>query len=261
MARSSSRHPSRRYTNALATPHVVMPERIATSEHSNLAMAGADVTGYGDLAHMGRLVRKTLEAAEGPTYTYAYVPHIDAVSHQHGTESPQYDEMVATVLGHVERELIGRLDANVAENTLLVATADHGHLNTDPETNVDLNTIAGLHDHLQRRPHGEPIPAVGCGRNLQFHVREGHVEPLRDLLSAELDVLTFDREEYTSRGLFGDRTPSAHFEAHAPDLVAVHRDKFVWYDDGELNQVGSHGSLSPDEMLCPFAVCRLSDLQ
>ncbi|WP_332899344.1 alkaline phosphatase family protein [Haladaptatus sp. CMSO5] len=243
------------------TPTVVMPERISRSEHSKLAMAGADVSGYGDLAHMGRLVRKTLESAAGPSYTYAYVPHVDGVSHQHGTKSPEYEKMVSKVTGHIQRELVERVAPEVAANTLLVVTADHGHLDTDPETNVDLDTIDGLGEHLKRGPDGEPIPAVGSGRNLQFHVRERHVESLRELLEAKLDMLTFDREEYTARGLFGDRDPSAHFEAHAPDLVAVPRNKLVWYDDGELDQIGSHGGLTPDEMLCPFAICRLSDLQ
>ncbi|WP_338729136.1 alkaline phosphatase family protein [Haladaptatus sp. DJG-WS-42] len=250
-----------RARDAGVSPHVVMPERISRSEHSKLAMAGASVSGYGDLAHMGRLIRKTLQSADGSSYTYAYIPHVDAVSHQHGTESPEYEKMVSKVTGHIQRELVERVAPAVAENTLLVVTADHGHLDTDPETNVALDTIDGLSDHLKRGPDGEPIPAVGSGRNLQFHVRDGHVEALRDLLEAELDVKTFDREEYTARGLFGDREPSAHFEAHAPDLVAVPRDKLVWYNDGELDQIGSHGGLSPEEMLCPFAVCRLASLQ
>lgn len=117
--------------------------------------------------------------------------------------------------------------------------------------------------HLERDGRGVPVPAVGSPRQLQFRVREGHVKALRSSLADQIDCATFDREELLDVGLFGDRPGSPTFERRLPDLLAVPRDRGVWYDDphDELSLVGMHGGGHPDEMLVPFAAARVSDLR
>lgn len=245
------------------TSTVVMPAEITGPPHSEPALRGAEILGYDGLDGMARRVRERVENADGPTYTYGYVPHVDAVAHEHGTESERYQEQLAAVLSSVRRELVDALDAETAERTLLLVTADHGHVNTVPEENVALGSLDGVTEHLRRGPDGDPLPVCGSPRNLQFHVRDGHVEALRESLTSQLDCLTLSREEFRARDLFGDAAPSERFAAREPDLVATHRNRGVWYDDelGELDLVGMHGGLHPDEMLVPFAAARLSRLR
>jgi len=63
--------------------------------------------------------------------------------------------------------------------------------------------------------------------------------------------------------LFGDVEPSGTFLRRLGDLVLTHRDLGTWWGDHEpeeLELVGMHGGLHPDEMLTGVAAVRLSDL-
>lgn len=237
---------------------LVQPEAFEGQPYDSRVNQGAKTQPYDDLPEMARQTREALELADGPTYVFSYVPDLDAVGHEHGNDSPEYRTTLGTITDHLQREF-ERLDPETAERTLLVVTADHGQVDTDPERNVDLGGL-DVEGHLRRDDSGQPIQAVGGPRNLQFHVREGHVADLRDELESNLDVRTFTREEYEELGLFGDREPAARFEERAPDLVAIPRELIVWYDDGHLEDIGEHGGLNPTEMLVPFAAVRLDEL-
>lgn len=240
----------------------VLPAGIPEGAHSTLALRGVSATGYEGLDALVSGMRDRLESADGPTYCYGYAPHVDAEGHRTGTESDAYRETVATVLSHVRRGLVDELSPDVAERTLLVVTADHGQVNTDPAGNVALSSLDGVTEHLRRDADGNPVPVDGSPRQLQFSVRDGHVAPLRASLESRLDCRTFDRAEMRDRGLYGTRSPSDRYAAREPDLLVVPRDRGVWHEDplDELSLVGMHGGLHPDEMLVPFAAARVADL-
>jgi hypothetical protein len=242
--------------------HVLQPTSTAGSTYSRRLFAEATGQTYGTLPSFGVALRQHLTETSGPAYTYAYLPHVDTVAHEVGTDADHYDATISTI-GHVlERALVRQFDSTVAERTLLMVTADHGHLNTGPSTRVRLDRdLGGISDHLERGPDGAPIPPQGGPRNLQFHVREGEVEHLRERLETAMPCRTFRRAEYQARGLFGPGDPSAAFERRAPDLVAVHLDSAVWDDPEGLQHVGVHGGMSRSEMLIPLATCRLDTLQ
>lgn len=242
--------------------HVIQPVSTADSVYSRAVFGPATDHTYGTLPELGVTLRHHLEACSGPTYTYVYVPHIDTAAHAVGTTGDVYDATVSTI-GHVlQRALVSELDSTTAARTLLLTTADHGHVNTGPATRVNLEIdLGGISEHLDRRPTGDPIPPQGGPRDLQFHVREGHVEQLRERLETAMPCVTFDREEYLDRCLFGGASPSRAFERRAPDLVAVHRDSAVWDEPAGLEHVGVHGGLTRAEMLIPLATARLDRLR
>ncbi len=147
----------------------------------------------------------------------------------------------------------------------MLVTADHGHVDTDPERNVDLTDFDALEDGLERDPDGEPIRYAGSPRNVHLHLRDGTVERVREELTDRLDARVFRRETVLEGDLFGDCAPSETFRRRLGDLVVSHRELGVWYggayEPDELDLVGMHGGLHPDEMLVPFAACRLSALR
>jgi len=240
--------------------HTAQPEHIAGSASSRLTTAGAELNAYWNVADMAVTVRDTLADADGPTHVTAYVSNVDHISHVTGTEQDRYDAQVRMVTEAVREGLVENLDAETAERTALLVTADHGHTNVDQSNAVDLD-VPGVEKHLQTDDRGEPIPPVGGPRNVQFHVKDGRVEELRQYLETNYDVLTLDRGEYTDRGLFGENhaEPSETFGQRAPDLVAVHRETVMWYEDDD--KIGVHGGMTPEEMLVPFAAARVSELQ
>ena len=205
------------------------------------------------LAELRLDLESAVDADEGPAYRYLYASEIDAIAHRVGTEHDRYEAQVRAVTEAVRHELLDRLDPDAAEETLVAVTADHGHIDTDPETNVNLRETPVWEYVGDRLPTGSP-------RNVQFHVDdpEGAAAALHETFGD--DVRTFTREEYLDRELFGPGTCET-FEERAPDLVATHREKGMWWDDDEIDLVGMHGGLSRAEMFVPFAAGRVADLQ
>ncbi|MBP1986916.1 alkaline phosphatase family protein [Halolamina salifodinae] len=242
--------------------HVTQPVHIAGSISSELTTAGAETHGYWNVADMAVSLRDIVADSEGPTHVTAYVPNVDTISHRTGTAADRYDAQARMVTEAIRTGFLDNLDAETAEKTALLVTADHGHTNVDPEVSVDLS-VPEVQNCLARGDDGDPIPPQGGPRNVQFHVADGRVEGLRDYLKREAgdDVLTFTEAEYRERGLFGSNhaEPGEAFERRAPDLLAVHHEGQMWHESDE--KIGVHGGMTPEEMFVPFAAARASDLQ
>jgi hypothetical protein len=242
---------------------LVQPDGIGESAYASQANRGAECVDYNNVAQAAYRIRETLEAANMPTYCYCYLPNVDAFSHKKGVAHPETDAQLGAICHALQREVIEKLNGAVAERTLLLVTADHGEVDSTPETTVDLGTLE-LNPHLSRTPDGEPIPALGGPRNLQFYARDGHRDALRTELErglAPLDPLTLTRETITEEELFGDRELSERFLQRCPDLLAVPAEGMAWYDGGHLSNVSGHGGLHSTEMLVPFAAARIDTLQ
>lgn len=216
---------------------------------------------YEALPSFGERLATVTEQSDDPAYVYGYVDDVDHVSHAEGTESLAFRETVASVCTELER-FVARLDDETAAETLLLVTADHGHVNTDPERNVDLSAREGVVERLRTHADGTPVKLAGSPRNTHLHLQDEAVGVVRESL-ADLDAQTFTRAEAIERGLFGDRESTEQFRRRCGDLVVTHRDLGTWWGDVELEEldlIGMHGGLHPAEMLVPFAAVRADRL-
>lgn len=253
----------RRLADAGVAARVVQPASTLDTAYSRMTLDGAERTGYETAAGMALQTRRALADADGPTYVYGYLPHVDAVSHRHGTGSGEYRADLGMLSGCLRRELVDGLDPGTAAETLLVVVADHGELDTVPAENVDLLSRDAVAESLRRTPDGDRVPPTGGPRQAHLHLREGTVGAVRRSLENDLDALVLTREEVLDAGLYGDREPGRRLVDRVGDLVVVHRNRSTWYDEGDgaaLSLVGQHGGLSPREMLVPFAAVRLDRL-
>lgn len=214
---------------------------------------------YEDATDAPRALSAAFEATTDPAYLFVYLPHVDHTAHERGTRSAAHRETVATVLDALERGLSALADGG---RTLVVLTADHGHVDTDPARNVDLERFESVAANLKRHGCGDPVRFSGSPRNVHLHLRDGAVESVRDDLASALDARVYRREEALERSLFGDRAASDAFRRRAGDLIVTHRELSVWYgsEGDSLELVGMHGGLHPAEMLVPFAVAPLEAL-
>lgn len=236
-------------------------------DHHRLQPFNTDAEGltqhtYDGLDAFGGRLAAITEAADVPAYVYGYVPDVDHVSHEHGTDSEAFQATVAAACEQL-RAFLDALDPGVARGTLLLVAADHGHVDTVPAENVDLSANDAVVANLRRYGDGTPVKLSGSPRNVHLHLQEGTVEETRAALS-QLDAQLLTREELLDRELFGDREPSRRFERRCGDLVVTHRNRGVWFGDvepGELSLIGMHGGLHPSEMLVPFAAVRADRLQ
>ncbi|WP_435360443.1 alkaline phosphatase family protein [Haloarchaeobius sp. DFWS5] len=223
---------------------------------------GATTHRYESLDEFPGTVEAALTAADGPSYTFCYLPHVDHQAHYTGTRSTEYRKTIDDVFDAIERSL-GEVDDTVAEETLVLVTADHGHVNTDPDLNVNLDQYDELVDALQTDATGEPVRLSGSPRNVNLHLEPDRIGDVRELLLDELDAKVFTQEAVLDRELFGDVEPSDPFLRRVGDLVLTHRYLMAWWGDTDpkdLELVGMHGGLHPDEMLTQVAAVRLSEL-
>lgn len=229
----------------------IQPEETVGTPYTALSTAGAKRRGYDGHAALANSLRAAIKDVARPGLVYGYVPDIDAIAHETGPGSPAYNDVVASIDGALWQAFT-EIPNEVADRTLLVVTADHGHIDTVPAEHIDLRDYA-IWDDLQEDGTGDPIPPTGGGRNVHLHVKPGRVAAVRAELDA-LDARVFTRDEAINEGLFGPGGYGSVFRRRCGDLVIVHRETAVWYRDHQLSWIGHHGGLSQPEMLVPFAV-------
>jgi predicted AlkP superfamily pyrophosphatase or phosphodiesterase len=213
------------------------------------AEIGADYA-YDGLDEFAPSLAAAVDASGPSSVVSAYVPHVDAAAHRVGTRAGDYHGTVGAVFDAVVRTLDGVDD----DRTLFLLTADHGHVDTEPATNVDLRDgrFDRLWETFRRRADGSAVPPTGSPRQLHLHVREGARDDARAVLDRHLDARLFDRSEAVARELWGPGTYDGGFRSRLGDLLVVPRDRGVWYGDDELAQVGMHGGMTRAEMLVPL---------
>lgn len=217
---------------------------------------------YDGLNSFGERLAAVTEAADPRLYVYGYIPDVDHVSHAHGTDSSQFQAIVTAVCEQLQ-SFLDTLNPAVARETLLLVAADHGHVNTVPDENIDLSTNETVMENLRRYSDGRPVKLSGSPRNVHLHLTDGTIEETRAALS-HLDAKIRTREEVLQLELFGDRGPSEQFKRRCGNLMVTHRNRGVWFADiepDELSIVGMHGGQHPSEMLVPFAAVRADKLR
>ncbi|WP_436907056.1 alkaline phosphatase family protein [Halosimplex marinum] len=241
--------------------HAVQPESIAGSPSSEAMLGAAEDHPAANAAEMALEVRRTLESADGPTLCYAYFGMADAVAHSAGTDSADHRAQLGAVADAVQRQLVEGLDPETAAETLLLVTADHGLVDTDPDDYVDVCAVDGVADSLRTDPDGDPVPPVGSPRSVHLHLDGAPPDRVAVALDEELDAFVTTGEAALADGLFGP-DPCERARRRAGDVVLSHRDRTAWYDDEDhLGHVGNHGGLHPEEMLVPFAAARVDALR
>jgi hypothetical protein len=223
----------------------VLPAYIAGSTTSRYLYEGARVVAYKHLRGAIDAIDEHVSMATAPTYTYWYIPHVDAAEHEHGTRSPK----VRRVLTHVDHALRD-LARSLAGQARLVLTADHGLTDIAPGGKRSIGERDRIMEHLLAPPAGEPrVPS--------FSVREGHGEAFVAAFEQEYgdEWALISIDEAHEMGLFG---PEAISEAARPrlgDFIALSASATeIAYDAKPEGLHGSHGALTAAEMRIPLVL-------
>lgn len=172
-------------------------------------------------------------------YIYAYWNQPDGFLHHHGCSS----NVAKEELQHIEAT-VSKL-AEKLEDTLILITADHGHIDTDY---VVLQDYPNICDCLVRLPSLEP-------RVLNFFIKEEKKEIFEKEFKKEFGdkFLLMPMDEAIDKKLFGTGKHHENFRAMLGDYLAIATDDLtIYYTDEKW--VSMHGSLTEDEMLIPLIV-------
>jgi hypothetical protein len=232
--------------------YVIEPELFRTEAMTRMHAAEAAYRGYllpSTLSvRLGELLEERPWGA-GPGYVYAYWAGVDTAAHWYGPGSREEAAEAAAL----DLALSRALPARGRGDTLVLLTADHGHASVDPERLIDLEGDAALRALLRNPIAGEPR-CVFLHTDRPLDVKR-HLEERYPGVFALLD-----RDELVAAGLFGRGDP-ALVRRRVGEVCALPRGErgatVVRVDGQAVLHRGSHGGLSPEEMLIPILAWRV----
>jgi Uncharacterized proteins of the AP superfamily len=192
-----------------------------------------------------------IRASAEPTYLYAYYPDLDSLSHIHGVGSPQ----VAAQFAALDEAFGAFLAAIAGSDTVVLACADHGFIDSPPERQIDLAQHPDLAAMLARPLCGERRVAYCYVRPEQAPRFEAYV---RDVFAGRMDLFT--GREMIEQGWYGPGAADPRLASRIGDYVLVMRENWTLLDwvEGEkrYRQLGVHAGISADEMHVPLVIAR-----
>lgn len=248
------------------SPHAVQPEPTILEQ---LSRRGVHVTSIGPRAYQrSGLTRSALRGGayrgadslgerlgellavsskKGPALSYVYWPDLDRTGHGHGVDSAHW----SAELAHVDY-LVQRIADQCSRDALLVVTADHGMVDVDPGSRIDIDDIPQLR-HNVLHIGGEP-------RCRFVYTRRGHEEEVAHSWRAVLDEYAWvmTRAEAVAAGYFGAMEPVIADRVGGVIAWA----KGTWsltspsVDSRVSNLRGQHGSLTAAEVDIPLIAIR-----
>ena len=150
-----------------------------------------------------------------------------------------FGEKAKLVLRDIELQTEEFAD-KLPEGTLLLITADHGHINSPKAVITDYPDIM---ECLVRMPSIEP-------RCSNLFIKEGMDEQLKRAFKEHFpdDFILISKAEAFERGLFGTGTPHRRLNEMVGDYLAVAVGNISLYNKKSKNFVANHAGLTRDEM-------------
>ena len=178
----------------------------------------------------------------GQKYIYCYCEEPDSTMHRTGCYSDEAKRMITTIENRIE-SLVDEL-----KDTLVIVTADHGHLDSE---GVCIKDYPKIMDCLKRMPTIEP-------RALNLFVKENRRKELEEEFTKEFDgkFILLPKEKVLEMKLFGYGTEHKYFRDMLGDYLAVAIDDLSIYSAKEHVEkfVGVHAGLTENEMIIPLII-------
>ncbi len=223
---------------------VVSKREFAGSGLTRCGQRGAEYVGADDVAE--RIAGAVAGASRRPSLTYVYDGDLDWHGHRAGVDSQRWRGQLRDI-----DEDVQELRDELPDEVRLVVVADHGMVDSGPETHLDVDVIPGLRDGVTL--------LGGEARFRHVYCHQGAVDDVaatwRESLRGRATVLT--RDEAVARGWFG--TVDGAVRQRLGDVVVAAHDSWALMSSQdfayEMTLVGLHGSLTPREMNIPILVC------
>jgi hypothetical protein len=228
--------------------HAFIHRSIAYSSLSNLLHTAAITSPLLSLTDLFVSLDDLLESqTTQKRYIYVYWSSLDDLSHRFGPDDPRVIRETSALILQVNLFLADRR-AKGRGDTLLLITADHGHISTPPNPDFEVRNHPGLLDCLVMLPSGEsrlPYLFARAGReeSLLAYIRHTWGDQFRVVPAGQ----------FLASGLLGDRGYYQQLPDRLGDYVVIPQESsylFFGFKDNLL--MGRHGGLSRTEMLVPL---------
>lgn len=239
----------------------VNPSGFAGTALTRMLHQQATYCGYIATSSLVAIVPRLLDQQDEPTYVYAYWPTVDTISHVIGPVTDEHGAEVASFDSALGR-LLQRLSTQGRGDTLLMLSADHGHVDTGPEHQVSLDEHAELIEMLR-------LPVAGERRAAYLYARDDRaagdlISYAREKLGEQAVAMT--QAEAIAAGLFGPGEIRDAARQRIGDVLLFPRGNLqltstvIGHDGNPMNAPqfrGLHGGLTEDEALVPLLAVRV----
>jgi hypothetical protein len=211
---------------------------LTVAAHRGAGYVGADRVGE-------RIATVAAAAAVRGSVTYCYDGDLDWTGHRFGVASSQWLQQLVMIDAETEQ-----LREALPTGTRLVVVADHGMVDSPPESRVDVEHEADLRDGVAL--------VGGEARFRHLYCRGGAVDDVAAAWSSRLGdgAVVLRRDDAIGRGWFG--AVGSGVRPRIGDVVVACTGDTTVMATGdfpyEARMVGFHGSLTPAEMLIPLIV-------
>ncbi len=188
---------------------------------------------------------QSLCAQPGRKFIYTYWNEPDSTMHATGAASAQTRQVMEALEARMEA-----FCQTLTEDTLVIFTADHGHVDCRSLVITDYLDITGC---LLRLPSIEP-------RALNFYVKPGMEEAFRQAFLSHFgqDFQLLPHQEVLDQQLFGPGKPHKEFDAMLGDFLAVATGDISLFNTREEAEaiIGAHAGMTAAEMTIPLILCK-----
>ena len=243
--------------------HIFQHRAFTPSPYSDIIMDGAKVHGYQTLPEAMINLRILLNEPRKPRYIGFYFGDVDSIMHKYGPVSPHARAEIESMLDTLLKQFLLPLKKHPRGETLFLLTADHGHVEVDPETTVFLNrdpAFSGIEKFLKRNQAGKTIVPAGSARDFFLYIKDDFLDEAQQFLQSRLigkaDVVK--TEDLIKAGYFGEIISETFLSRVGNLVILSYRYESVWWyvkDEFEMNFYGHHGGLTPQEMEIPLISC------
>lgn len=195
---------------------------------------------YDDVEDMFKKIQNICNAKdEKRKFIYAYDENPDHTMHNLGCDTNEIKDLIK-----YRSMLVEQLSEKI-DDTLLIITADHGHLNVE---NINLEDYPDIIDCLDKTTSIEP-------RAVNFFIKKEKINEFAKLFNKYFSdsFKLYSKEDIIKSNLFGDGEKNEIFEDSLGDYLAIaYSNKTLLYNDAELKS--THAGYTPDEIYIPIIV-------
>ncbi|NLJ95538.1 MAG: alkaline phosphatase family protein [Clostridiales bacterium] len=185
---------------------------------------------------------KTYCEEPGQKYIYCYCNEPDYTMHRTGCYSDEAKQVISSLEKRIESL------ADELKNTLVIVTADHGHVDTK---GVCIKSYPKIMNCLKRIPSIEP-------RALNLFVKDDRRSEFEKEFTKEFGdkFLLLPKEKVLEMKLFGYGAEHKDFREMLGDYLAVAIDDLsIFNTEEEVEKfIGVHAGLTKDEMIIPLII-------
>ena len=229
--------------------HIVTPRSIAYSDYSLAHRGKARIKPYKNLNECFGLTRDIIKSETSKKYIYTYWPQFDGMAHEKGAGSVD----VADHFHEIDKAFSKFIEEIKGTNTLVIATADHGIIDSGPHYCVELEHHPDLQSMLCMPLSGERRMAY-CYVKASRHADFTHY--LTNNLAEQITV--HPSKQLLEQHYYGLGPAHPHLHRRIGDFVLEMNKNYTIMDTlpGEKHfyHIGTHGGLSEDEMLVPLII-------